>query len=351
MKIKHLINAVALTLLLAQSVFSQEAGTSQANKPQQAEAEVFTDPAKAGDDFKFQGEYEGTLADGSKTGAQVVAKGGGNFDVYLLNGGLPGAGWDGKTKLQAQANMLTINWNAADVGKPVTELQLANLSGNGWSGTIQNGVVIHGKTPDGKAFTLKKVTRHSPNEGVAAPTGATILFDGTDTKQWQPGKLIEGNLLKWGAHSKKAYGDLKVHLEFRLPFKPKARGQERGNSGVKLQERYEIQVLDSFGLKGDQHECGAVYTLVAPLVNMCYPPLSWQTYDIDFRAARYDANGQKTADAVVSVIQNGVTVQDKTDIKRKTGVSKAEGPAARPLELQDHGNPVVFRNIWAVEPK
>lgn len=339
MEFKSLINVTVVGLLLAHSALSQEAG--QTNKPVKVKAEVFTDPAKAGDDYTLQGEYEGTLADGSKTGAQVVAQGDGKFDVYLLMGGLPGAGWDGKTKLLAQG---AINKDSA--GAAV----IATVSGNGWNATLNGGTTLEGKTPDGKAFTLKKVIRHSPTEGAAAPAGAIVLFDGTNTEQWQPGKIVEGNLLKWGAHSKKDFGDVKVHLEFRLPFKPKAHGQQRGNSGVKLQERYEIQVLDSFGLMGDKHECGAVYTLVAPLVNMCYPPLSWQTYDIDFKAARYDATGKKTADATVSVIQNGVPVQQDTDIKSKTGVSKLEGTEPRPLELQDHGNPVVFRNVWVVVP-
>ncbi|MBV9470302.1 MAG: DUF1080 domain-containing protein [Abitibacteriaceae bacterium] len=339
MKILGLIGAATAMLLTAQASYSQQAQTGGAGK--RAEAEVFTDPAQAGNDFKLQGEYVGNEPAG-KLGAQAVAKGDGKFDVYFLGGGLPGAGWDGKTRVQT-TGAIDRTVNSAPLAVP--------LKGNGWSGMLRDGETLTGQTADGKEFTLKKVIRHSPNEGAKAPADATVLFDGTNTNQWQDGKIVEGNLLKWGAHSKKAFGDLKVHLEFRLPFKPKARGQERGNSGVKLQERYEIQVLDSFGLKGDQHECGAVYTQTAPLVNMCYPPLSWQTYDIDFKAARYDANGKKTANAVVSVIQNGVPVQNNTEIKNKTGASKAEGPEPLPLELQDHGNPVVFRNVWVVEPK
>src|SRR5205823_3099151 len=127
---------------------------------------------------------------------------------------------------------------------------------------------------------------------------------------------------------------------------PAARGQTRGNSGVYLQDRYEIQILDSFGLDGKANECGAVYTRTAPAVNMCFPPLSWQTYDIDFRAARFDRDGKKTGNAVVTVRHNSITVQDHVDIAGPTGHGKPETPDPGPISLQNHGNPVAFRNIW-----
>jgi hypothetical protein len=141
---------------------------------------------------------------------------------------------------------------------------------------------------------------------------------------------------------------MKLHLEFRIPFQPTARGQSRGNSGVYLQRRYEIQILDSFGLEPKNNDCAAVYEATPPDVNMSYPPLSWQTYDIEFTAARYDSTGKKTANAVVTVYHNGVKVHDRREIKGPTGHGIKEEDNPKQLNLQNHGNPVHFRNVWVV---
>jgi hypothetical protein len=133
---------------------------------------------------------------------------------------------------------------------------------------------------------------------------------------------------------------------------PKASGQGRGNSGVYLQNRYEVQVLDSFGLKGENNEAGGIYSKHKPRVNMAFPPLTWQTYDIDFMAARWDAEGEKTANARITVRHNGVLVQDNVEIdKETTSAGMKDGPGPGPIQLQNHGNPVAYRNIWIVEKK
>jgi len=140
-----------------------------------------------------------------------------------------------------------------------------------------------------------------------------------------------------------------LHVEFLLPFMPTATGQARGNSGCYLQGRYEVQMLDSFGLAGEDNECGALYEIKAPDVNMCFPPLSWQTYDIDYTAARYEGD-KKAKNATITVKHNGQVIQQDVELPRATRAAPvAEGPEAGPVYLQDHGNPVRYRNIWLVE--
>ena len=289
---------------------------------------AITDPAEAGPDFLVQGEYEGK-AGASGLGAQVVALGDGQFDAYFLAGGLPGAGWDAKGRVKAS-------------GK--TEGQETKVEGGGWSATIANGTCA-GRTADGRVFTLKKVERKSPTLGQKPPPGAVVLFDGASADGWTRGRLVEGNLLGWGVTSKRTFGDMKLHLEFRLCFKPQARGQGRSNSGCYVMGRHEVQILDSFGLTGEHNECGGIYSIEKPAVNMCLPPLAWQTYDIEYRLAKGDQPARMT------VWHNGVKVHEDTALKKHTTAAPNRTPldTPGPVHLQDHGNPVVFRNIWVQE--
>lgn len=225
------------------------------------------------------------------------------------------------------------------------------LDGNGFSGTI-----------DGKikgTFALKKQTyMPSPMLGRQPIEGATVLFDGKSLAAWtkrggsgEPAwKLVEGGAAEVSGgdiQTKENFGDCELHVEFRSPYMPHAKGQARGNSGVYLQGAFEVQVLDSYGLEGEDNECGGIYTLAKPLVNACAPPMQWQSYEITFRKARFDATGKKTEPARITVIHNGIKIHDNVELTKSTGGALSKDEAADgPILLQDHGNPVQYRNIW-----
>ena len=275
-----------------------------------------------------------------KIGMQVVALGNHEFNATLFQGGLPGDGWS--------------RGNKSEKGKGKTSGDVTELvNGLEWKATIKDGTLSLSPL-----VTLKKVERKSPTLGAKPPEGAIVLFDGTSADAWKKGKIVEGNLLWNGATSKQQFGDFTLHVEFRCPYMPEARGQARGNSGVYLQDRYEVQVLDSFGLEGKDDDCGGIYKIAKEIVNMSFPPLAWQTYDVDFTAARFDADGKKTGNARTTVKHNGVVVQDDLELSHVTPGGGNEKPAQDsdlakgPIYLQDHGgDPVVFRNIWIVEKK
>lgn len=175
------------------------------------------------------------------------------------------------------------------------------------------------------------------------------LQQGTDRPANWP--FADGAMTATGTDivTKQLFTDFQLHVEFRIPYMPNAHGQARGNSGVYLQGRYEIQVLDSYGIKSPgSGDCGAVYNQSAPLINACKPPLEWQAYDIIFRAPRFDPETHKqTEPPRVSVYQNGIAVQNNTIIQGRTVASMDTDPSQPgPLMLQYHGNPVSYRNVW-----
>jgi hypothetical protein len=299
--------------------------------------DVYTSPKEAGPDFEVQGEYLGKESEGEPWGAQVIALGDGKFDLVGYKGGLPGEGWKRGDETQRATGE--------------RDGEVTRFKGDGFTVEIKDGMMT-ADTEEGRFAELKKVQRKSPTIGAEPPEGAIVLFDGTSADAFENGKMVEVDgekvLAATNPVSKQKLGDHKLHIEFRTPFMPKARGQGRGNSGVYIQGRYECQVLDSFGLEGENNECGGIYTVAKPIVNMCLPPLSWQTYDIDFTAAKWDEDGKKTENARVTIKHNGVLIHDNIELKPTPGF-RPEGPGPESLYLQDHGDPVVFRNIWVVE--
>lgn len=294
-------------------------------------------PEQAGADFKVQGEYSGTLSvDGvdEKWGVQVVALGDGKFRAVAYPGGLPGDGWVGDVKLTTEGE---------------TEDGATRFVTDQAIGVVRDGKVRIEDFDGNEVGVLEKVTRKSPTLGKKPTEDAIVLFDGSSAAAFEGGKLTEEGWLEQGVTSQEKFGDFKLHLEFMLSYMPQARGQGRSNSGCYMQGRYEVQILDSFGLEGEDNECGGIYAIKRPDVNMCYPPLTWQTYDVEFTAPRYDGD-EKTANARMTVKHNGVLIHDDVEVPEATRAAPlAEGPEPGPLYIQDHGNPLRFRNIWIIK--
>ncbi len=285
---------------------------------------IWTDPdkaAKENPDFLVQGEYAG-----KGNGVQVIALGKGRFHASIYKGGLPGAGWDRSAIGQESGDAAAMK-----------------------------------KLTDG----LERTERKSPTLGAKPPKGSVVLFDGTNADAWKNGKVSDG-MLEAGTESKEHFGDFQLHLEFRTPFKPESTpsSQDRGNSGVYTFGRYETQILDSFGLDFDTNAwkkekpkshpkqwCGCFYKFKLADTNMCLPPLAWQTYDIDFTAPKFEGD-KKVANARMTVRHNGVKIHDDVELPKGTGAGGGKKEIAKgPIQLQGHGNPVRFRNIWIVEKK
>jgi len=148
---------------------------------------------------------------------------------------------------------------------------------------------------------------------------------------------------------KPMFQDFNLHAEFQLPYMPAATGQARGNSGLYLQCRYELQVLDSFAEQPTINGIGSLYHQRKPDVNMCLPPLQWQTYDVAFTAPRWAADGSKVRNARITAWLNGTKVQDDVELTNKTGAGQEEAPTLLPIRLQNHKDPVRFRNIWLID--
>ena len=239
-------------------------------------------------------------------------------------------------------------------------------------------VIIEGMGMRNTDVTFTKTQRRSETLGARAPEGAVVIFDGTNVDMFLPGAKINefqmpttgqgggnrpqgqgqgqgqgqrpagfGNTL-WAEATAKPFEQkpYTLHVEFMLSYMPTARGQARSNSGVYIDEAYECQVLDSFGLELANNECGGFYQVSAPSVNMCFPPLTWQTYDFDVTPPKYDADGKKVANARITVKHNGVVIHDDIELPKETPGRKPEANEKRGVYLQGHGNKVQYRNIW-----
>jgi len=220
-------------------------------------------------------------------------------------------------------------------------------------GTIGLMIGLHDDKGPGSA---PPVVTPGPFVPSPPPEGAIVLFDGKDASHWtQGGKPVKWEVVDGEFRCKPGTGDVvttdkfrdaEIHLEFATPSMPDQHGQARGNSGVYLQGRYELQILDSYNDETYfDGQCGAIYKQYPPLKNACRPPLEWQSYDIVFKGARKE--GDKTINAHVTVKHNGILIQDNVELKTVTpGEMDKKVTEEGPLRLQDHHNKVKFRNIW-----
>lgn len=233
----------------------------------------------------------------------------------------------------------------------------------GYKGEIRDGKFTGARRTGKITFEMKKYNYESPTMGATPPENAIVLFDGANFDAWDnadgwvltdDGAMMvtpdAGDLV-----SKQKFKDVKLHVEFRTPFQPKERGQGRGNSGVFVQDEYEVQVLDSFGLEGYYNECGALYKVSAPYVNAALPPTHWQTYDITYRAARFNDDGSVKEYPRMTVLHNGYVIQKDQEIPQITAwkeKDRLKPPPTKPghIKLQSHGSHYVqYRNVWVVD--
>ena len=299
---------------------------------------MFTEPPKNDKSFELIGEFLGPIRKGENKyepiALQIRCIGSDNFEAVVFKGGLPG-------QPKHQPKMMNM------IGRRNGDLVI--LSGGPWAIFVQKDHCLI-VDPTGKTLgRLERVNRKSPTMGAVAPTGSVVIFDGSNLDQFTSAQMSKDGLLMEGAHLKPMFQDFNMHVEFRIPYMPIAQGQQRGNSGLYLQGRYECQVLDSFALGRLINGLGALYQQKAPEVNMALPPLVWQTYDVQFTAPRWAADGSKIRNAHITSWINGVKVQDNVSLPNKTGAGKQEEPTLLPCLIQNHGDPVRFRNIWIVD--
>lgn len=336
------------------------------------------DAQAIGVELKLQGEYVGK--DGEKSvGVQVVARGGMAFHALVLEGGVPGDGWNGERYGLLESGALTGG-----------RAKFRSLTDEGLSAVLDdNGLLLK----RGERQTqLKRVERKSPTLGQQPPAGAVVLFGGAtpnmdafeerkDIEGMTAPTMFDGHMLA-GAVTKRRFKDYQLHVEFMTGWEPQNIPWRRADAGIYMLSRYEVAIGDSFGFDFDlsgatspqrgklldeksvssklptaknnnaPRVCGSVFTYPSNVPNSCLPPLVWQTLDIDFTAPRFDKDGKKTSKAVVSVKLNGHQTVDKQEVNGPTphgfkGPETADGP----IWFEAFGRRVMYRNIWVVERK
>ncbi|MGB2822150.1 MAG: family 16 glycoside hydrolase [Phycisphaerae bacterium] len=320
-----------------------------------------TQGKQAGD--AFLGDWHGAAPEGARQRrgpvAQVFPVGGGEYQINFL------PAFDQRCRPWA-------------VVRGKAEGDVLRFDQNGWAGEVRGGRLLGKGTMGNRqvAIEMANVTRPSPRLGAKCPEGAVALFDGGGFDQWEPlgrgGATItwqcdKGVMRAWPPLKEHTFGtslgarpvfaDFQLHLEFRLPLLPEDSGQTRANSGVIIEDYafHEVQILDSYGLPGYDDECGAIYKAAAPKVNMCAPPLQWQSYDITYHAARYDAGGKLIRPGRITVDHNGKLIHKDLALRVPTGGQVPQRLIGNRklgrIRLQHHGDPVEFRNIWMLELK
>jgi hypothetical protein len=294
-------------------------------------------PAKAD---PLIGDWQG---DANALVAQVLPVGEGKYQAALLKA------------FDTENNVISILQGTSSAAE-------VSFSGDGWTGVIKSGHFTIEK--EGKKFDLKHISRTSPTMGAKPPTGAIVLFDGHNLDDWakkngkdwlaEDGpakwKLVEGSAVEAVPGSDciithRKFGDCRVHVEFRTLGTP-------SNSGVFLEDRYEVNINETYGHTSGSPNGGFdnCTDKVEPRVRPCFPPLAWQTFDIDFHSPRFDKDGKKIANARATVLFNGVKIYDQQELDLPHGAARRLGEAPTgPLMLQEHGMPVQFRNIWLLE--
>lgn len=290
------------------------------------------------ENYSLLGEFVGTvtISEGKQEplGLQIRPIGDNKFDALQYAGGLPGQELH-KPELLKLAGMRSGDF--------------VILSGGPWAIFVEKDHCMLVSREGNRIGRLERIVRSSPTLGAEPPKDAIVLFDGKSTEQFVTANMTADGLLMQGADIKPMLNDFNMHVEFRLPYLPSKDDQARGNSGIYLQSRYEMQVLDSFAQEPKFNGCGSIYRYKSPDLNMCLPPLQWQTYDIVFTAPRWAADGTKIRNATVTSWLNGVKVQDNVSMESKTGAGKPEEPVLLPTKIQDHQDQVRFRNIWAID--